>query len=75
MKICKDQDTNKIPSGPYPLIFVCSNGNVICQDCANNSKQNCFDGDIYHEGPDLECDECGTMIPSAYGEVSDVENN
>jgi len=71
MKICKDQDTGKIPFGAYPLIFVTKDGSVICQDCVNKSKEECCEGDIYYEGPDIECDECGQMIHSAYGEPGD----
>jgi len=72
MKICKDPDSGTIPDGMYPLVFVCSNGNVICQDCANKSKEKCFEGDIYYEGHDIECDECGQMIHSAYGSPDEL---
>lgn len=69
MKICKDPDTSTIPYGMYPFILIPEDGITICQDCANKSKQKCFEGDIYYEGSDIECDECGQMIHSAYGEV------
>ena len=72
MKICKEQDTNKIQYGPYPLILIAKDGEVICQDCANKSKQKCLEGDIYYEGPDIECDGCGTMIQSAYGDQDEL---
>ena len=72
MKICKEQDTNKIQYGPYPLILIAKDGEAICQDCANKSKQKCFEGDIYYEGPDIECDGCGTMIQSAYGDQDEL---
>jgi len=67
MKICKNPETNIIPNQMYPLILIPKDGEVICQDCANKSKQKCFEGDIYYEGNDIECDECGQMIESAYG--------
>lgn len=72
MKICKDQDTGKIPLGAYPLIFVLNDGSVICQDCANKSKKMCFEGDIYYEGPTIECDECSDDIESAYGDPDEL---
>ena len=72
MKICKEKDTDKIQDGPYPLILIPQDGEVICQDCANKLKQKCFEGDIYYEGPDIECDECGTMIQSAYGDQDEL---
>jgi hypothetical protein len=73
MKICKDPDTGTIPYGMYPLILITEDGITICQDCANKSEQECFnEGDIYYEGPDIECDECGQMIQSAYGDPDEL---
>lgn len=68
MEICKD-NAGKIPYNGYPLIFVCKDGNTICHECAENAKQKCFEGDIYYEGPDIQCDNCGQWIKSAYGEI------
>ena len=72
MKICKDHETQTIPFGPYPIILIPKDSEVICQDCANKSKQKCFEGDIYYEGSDIECDECGQMIQSAYGDTDEL---
>jgi len=69
MKIYKDPDIGTIPFGPYPLILIPEDGKIIYQECANESKQKCFEGDIYYEGSNIECNNCGQMIQSAYGEV------
>ena len=67
MRICKNPGSI-IPYGMYPLILIPQDGEDICQKCANESEQQCFEGDIYYEGTDIECDECGKMIESAYGD-------
>ena len=72
MRIYKDPNTSIIPLGMYPLILIPTDGKVICQDCANKSKQKCFEGDIYYEGPDIECDECGQIIQSAYDDPDEL---
>ena len=72
MNICKDPDINKIPYGPYPLILIPKDGIIICQDCANKAEQECFEGDIYYEGSDISCDNCGQIIQSAYGDPDEL---
>ncbi len=67
--------------GGYPIVLICSDGAVLCFDCARaearviirSIRDNARDGwrvigaDIHWEGPDEECAHCGKGIPSAYG--------
>lgn len=67
--------------GGYPIIYVDGQGSLICADCATKSlddkdevegfKPEAFD--IYYEGPALNCDQCNTVIESAYGDPGPVD--
>lgn len=71
-------EQGKLPAyawpGGYPLIYLDKRDRVMCPACANlpkHERSNCgnpIGGDVYWEGPELECDECGEMIQSAYGD-------
>lgn len=66
----------KLPSfssiGSYPIIYLTHNQSAICPDCANKPVSEYDDpavsADVYWEGPDMECDDCGRPMPSAYGD-------
>jgi hypothetical protein len=78
-------DDGKLPAyawpGGYPIYYVCTDGGVLCPECANGEngseaserKDAPHDwrlegADIHYEGPPLVCDHCGTEIESAYGD-------
>jgi len=57
--------------GGYQMLYVTRDGSAICPACANrdvDDSQAVVAGDVYWEGPDLPCDDCDAMIPSAYGD-------
>jgi len=61
--------------GGYQMFYVTRDGSVICPACANrevDDSQAVIDGDVYWEGPDESCEDCGAMIPSAYGDPGDA---
>ncbi len=63
-------------SGGYPVIYLDRENSVLCARCATKSlddpdevpqfKPVAFD--IYYEGPDTCCKQCGVAIESAYGD-------
>lgn len=65
--------------GAYPLIYFTSGGNTVCASCATATIDDGNDNDAvtavdaYYEGPDLQCDECGCVIQSAYGDPDEGE--
>jgi hypothetical protein len=75
-------DDNKLPTyawpGGYTLIATDNHGRTLCMDCANEYLRTRQDGyyyperledyGTYDEGPDMECDECGKIIESSYGD-------
>ena len=70
----RDSD-GKLPAfawpGGYPIIYFTRDGLTICPDCANSvsdDSQAPVSGDVYWEGPTIECDDCGNDIESAYGD-------
>ena len=57
--------------GGYPLEYLDDQGNVLCPKCADMHEE--YNGtiiavDAYMEGPPIQCDNCGEMIESAYGD-------
>jgi len=68
------------PAGSYPIIYLISghdrNGPTLhsyCPECAlaaaeDPEEEREIRGDLHMEGSPLECDQCGIMISSAYGE-------
>lgn len=58
--------------GGYQLIYVTRGGLTVCPDCANEETSDPpTDVEVYWEGPDLTCEDCGKPIPSAYGDPED----
>lgn len=68
--------------GGYPILYYTKDGGTLCPQCANDNKERINDPDdaqyyvtgfdTYDEGPDIQCDDCGTMVASSYG---DPEHN
>jgi len=57
--------------GGYPMYYIDRQGNILCPDCASrevDASQDVVEGDVYWEGSPLQCDDCGKMIESAYGD-------
>lgn len=57
--------------GGYQLVYFTRDGLVICPKCANrevDDGQGVVGQDVYWEGPEMACDDCGEMIASAYGD-------
>lgn len=48
----------------YPVLYLDKNDNVFCAECAKKS----FTQHPYWEGSPVECEKCGEMIESAYGD-------
>lgn len=68
--------------GGYPVLYYTQNlENQMCPDCANKRLEDpdtCPEdmplvADVYYEGPETECDYCGAMIESAYGNPEENE--
>jgi hypothetical protein len=82
--IGKDEDgkyqTYAWPGG-YPVFHLCADGGVLCPACANDATNPVHEGnqydkqwqivasDINWEDDALQCDHCGKLIESAYGET------
>lgn len=62
--------------GGYPMEYATEDGLSICPACANLAIDDYGDpviaGDVYWEGPDYPCDDCGKPISSAYGPLIDT---
>jgi hypothetical protein len=69
--------------GGYPLVYLTSECETLCADCATADyfgwlyALGTCDGwqydppvmvDVYYEGPDETCANCNSAIPSAYGD-------
>jgi len=83
-KLPRDKD-GKLPAyawpGGYPIIYYTEDGGELCPDCANGKNNSEADpthydpqwkliaGDVYWEGPPIQCAHCNKDIESAYGEV------
>jgi hypothetical protein len=70
-----DRDSSgQLPSyawpGGYQLQYLTADGLTICPSCANQSDTSdpVVAGDVYWEGPEVPCDDCGAMLESAYGD-------
>jgi hypothetical protein len=67
-----DSNNGTLPSyawpGGYPIIYLDKDNNTLCPECANKVIDEIVEWDIYYEGPDMPCEECGVMIKSAYGD-------
>ena len=68
--------------GGYPLFYVTSGDDVICCKCANDATtgEDAFGDekisayDVNWEDPDLDCDECGERIESAYADDDEPDD-
>ena len=66
--------------GGYPLEYVTEDGLMICPACANVSGSHdgfvpsdpVIAGDVFWEGEDYPCEDCGKPISSAYGPLVDT---
>jgi hypothetical protein len=55
--------------GGYPIRYYTRDGLCVCAACAaSDTSDPATDADVYWEGPAEACDDCGTMIESAYGD-------
>lgn len=58
--------------GCYPLFYLDKNNNMLCVDCAEDSRDSDFEDDrpicavVNWEDSCLFCDQCGVQIESAY---------
>jgi hypothetical protein len=62
--------------GCYPIVFGNALGHALCPRCANNNLDDFPESDpisctIHYEGEPIECDRCGTLVDSAYGDPLD----
>lgn len=80
LELMRDLDTGKLPSyawpGGYQMVYLTRDGGCICPDCANkdvDQSQDVISGDVYWEGPAMQCDDCGKLIESAYGDPSESD--
>jgi hypothetical protein len=71
------EPTDTLPSfawpGGYQLIYFDVHMEVICPDCANSydERPNVDSVSLYQEGPAIQCDVCGKMIESDYGDPNE----
>lgn len=69
--------------GGYEIHYTTKDGGVLCHQCANDNlwltidpdldQWHIVDGDVYLEGPALQCDHCGCDIKAAYGDPWEEE--
>ena len=56
--------------GGYPIIYYTKDGCCICPACANRPCDDTVIGQtVFWEGDDMQCDDCGAPLESAYGPV------
>lgn len=70
-KVLSDLFTDWAWPGGYPVVFVTSDGDILCAACAKdavlNNRESVYT-DIYYEGPAECCAGCNREIESAYGD-------
>lgn len=56
--------------GGYTLLYFDNEGNEYCHKCATKARieGTVITPDVFYEGSDVECCECGIYIESAYGD-------
>ena len=61
--------------GGYPVRYYTGNAYCICPKCANDPTKSDppITCDIAWEGPEEACDDCGAMMPTAYGDPEAVD--
>lgn len=55
--------------GGYPVYYLCEDGSILCNVCANGERESIIGAECNWEDPDMYCDECNGRIESAYAEV------
>ncbi len=66
--------------GGYPIAYYSDDCHTtFCAKCATVERSkgyqiNPLDWDVYWEGPPMECDECGAIIESAYGDPDEGQS-
>lgn len=73
--------------GGYAIRYYTEDGGMLCSDCANgkngsdahedseDKQWRLIHADAYWEGPSLECDHCGTMMDSEYGDPDSPDDS
>ncbi len=73
-------EQGKLPAyawpGGYPVYYLAADNGVLCPKCANDYKPERDNeeqlkpvaGDVYYEGPNMQCENCNAEIESAYGD-------
>ncbi len=65
--------------GCYPVLYLDSRDNVLCAECAEESRSSEYTAehpvvaDVNYGDPHLHCDECSERIESAYAEDDEDE--
>lgn len=77
-KKLEEEGLDKLPSvsfpGLYPILYTTTGGKHLCADCATRLIDQVDNSCIYLEGTPIECDECGKLIESAYGDPIKIED-
>lgn len=57
--------------GAYPMVYATADDRIICPDCASDPGDGVtvVGAAVHEEGPAIQCEECGALIESAYGET------
>ena len=62
--------------GGYRILYVNDRNKILCGSCATKQffteEENIF-YDLYQEGPNLYCEECGVVIESDLGDPDDTD--
>ncbi len=81
LPVCREPLPAYAWPGGYPVLYVCSDGGVLCPKCINaelslvdaairdndRSGWRVVGADVHMEGEPEICDHCGAEIESAYG--------
>jgi hypothetical protein len=56
--------------GGYPLVYYTRDGLTVCPACASKTDTSdpVVGADVFYEGADEACDDCATVMQSAYGD-------
>lgn len=61
------------PFHGIPLVYVTSEDESLCVKCAHVKFKSLVGFELHYEGKPIECDHCGAMIESAYGDPEGEE--
>lgn len=87
IKTIERDSAGKLPAfawpGGYPVFYLAADNGILCPKCANNyvegrdnEKQlKPIAGDVYWEGPTMQCEHCNADIESAYGDPAEGADN